>query len=210
MRRSASDRRTGQTDGRPTSLRSKTVESAPRYPLAFNEGVWNQEGRTITADEIDRLPSTFRALSASGKRAKLAGRRLFQTVLRQDDDDVTIDACIGIEALLGEQHDELVHRMGLRASVALAPSGWDPAMAYDLLKKVYGHRSKIVHGTEPANATITVAESTLAVSRVAVRLLRALLESQLNSDPPWTTSALDAQLFAALVPRTPGGSDPSK
>jgi hypothetical protein len=113
-------------------------------------------------------------------------------------EDVLLDACIGIEALLGEQHDELVHRMGLRAATALAPHTMEAARAYDVLKKVYNHRSKIVHGTETTDPTIAIGEDKYSAKSVAVLLLRVLLRSHLASSPSWTPADLDTQLFKAL------------
>jgi hypothetical protein len=99
--------------------------------------------------------------------------------------------------LLGEQHDELVHRMGLRASVALAGQ-MDATLRYDILKKVYGHRSKIVHGTEQKNSTINIRGDDWSAKSVAVWLLRLLLQSHLAQTPSWTPADLDKSLFGAI------------
>lgn len=167
------------------------------YPKSF-EGGWNRDGVTVDAEALGKLPALLAELRTTTPRAKLAARRLRQSSMREHREDIVIDACIGIEALVGEEHDELVHRMGLRAAVALSRVGWNATAAYNVLKKVYGHRSKIVHGTEPRNATITIAEKSYEVASTAVFLLRSLLEAHLLASPPWSPASLDSDLFEAI------------
>jgi hypothetical protein len=88
--------------------------------------------------------------------------------------------------------------MGLRAATALADR-MDAAFAYDVLKKVYNHRSKIVHGTEPKNSRITLKGEAWSAWAVAVLLLRSLLQSHLGEDEPWTVTDLDQRLFKSLT-----------
>nr|WP_314842787.1 HEPN domain-containing protein [uncultured Microbacterium sp.] len=176
------------------------VSSLVAYPQSFTGG-WNTDGVTVDATALAKLPALFASLRSTTQRAQLAARRLRQSSMREYNDDIVIDACIGIEALVGEEHDELVHRMGLRASVALSQHGWNAAAAYNVLKKVYGHRSKIVHGTEPKNATIRIEDTEFEVGSTAVFLLRQLLEAHLLSSPPWSPASLDADLFDAIGTR---------
>lgn len=181
----------------------QTVGTMRRYPTSLGERGWNQSPLRIGSDRLDNLPATYQRLTQTSKRGQLAARRLFGSALRTDPEDIILDACIGIEALLGEEHDELVHRMGLRAAVALAPHGWGPERAHEILKKVYGHRSKIVHGTERKNSTINIDGEDYSTDSVAVYLLGHLLRSHLAESPAWTTEILDQRLFSSLK------SDPS-
>ncbi|SKC50415.1 HEPN domain-containing protein [Plantibacter cousiniae (nom. nud.)] len=173
------------------------ISSLVAYPQSFNGG-WNGEGVSIDAEALAGLPALFAGLQSTTSRARLAARRLRQSSTRERREDIVIDACIGIEALVGEEHDELVHRMGLRASVALSKVGWSARRAYDVLKKVYGHRSKIVHGTEPKNAMMTIDGEEYEVTATAVFLLRSLLQAHLSATPPWSPASLDADLFEAI------------
>lgn len=176
-------------------IESTTTPS--RLPTELADHGWNREPRHIGGDTLAEAPRIFSSLRSTNPRGKLAARRLFQSSLRSIPEDTLLDACIGIEALLGEQHDELVHRMGLRASVALADQ-MDATLAYEILKKVYGHRSKIVHGTEPKNSIINIRGDDWSAKSVAVWLLRLLLQSHLAHTPPWTPADLDKSLFGAI------------
>jgi Apea-like HEPN len=175
----------------------ESTTTLSRLPRELADHGWNREPRTIGRDALAEAPRIFSSLRSTHGRGKLAARRLFQSSLRSIDEDTLLDACIGIEALLGEGRDELTHRMGLRASVALAPQ-MDPALAYDILKKVYGHRSKIVHGTEPKNSVINIRGDEWSAKSVAVWFLRLLLQSHLSHTPPWTPTDLDERLLGAI------------
>ncbi len=176
----------------------QSAKTLSRLPTELSQHGWNRPPKLISASSLESLPETLDHLQKTHQRGKLASRRLFQSGLRSMPEDVLLDACIGIEALLGEQHDELVHRMGLRAATALAPRSMEAALAYDLLKKVYNHRSKIVHGAETTNPTIAIGDDKYSAKSVAVLLLRVLLRSHLAKSPSWTPSDLDTQLFGAL------------
>lgn len=177
-------------------IESTTIAS--RLPPALADHGWNRAPKTISAERCHCAAEVFPRLRSTNARGKLAARRLRQASLRSLPDDALLDACIGVEALLGEEHDELVHRMGLRAATALA-GRMDAAFAYDVLKKVYNHRSKIVHGTEPKNSTITLKGEAWSAWAVAVLLLRSLLQSHLGEDGPWTVTDLDQRLFKSLT-----------
>lgn len=200
----------GWADGWTLDLPAlEVIHSTRRYAVALDNGGWNRPHHTVGADVLADLSRTYAALSGTSKRGQLAARKLQQTAMREQEDDIILDACIGIEALLGEEHDELVHRMGLRAAVALSALGRDPQRSYELLKKVYGHRSKIVHGTEPKESTIVIGKKAerFATSRAAVALLGEILKAHLTSTPPWTPAILDEELFEALRSRNPAQSN---
>jgi hypothetical protein len=104
--------------------------------------------------------------------------------MEPDKPDSAVDACIGIEALVGEEYDELVHRMALRAATALAPNA-DPHAIYKAVKSAYDYRSAIVHGTEPSKKKQQVplpGSGTMPARTLALILLSALLRSVLAAD----------------------------
>lgn len=177
---------------------NENLATVRRFPAQFTDRGWLREWPRVTADSVRELPKVHAALTKTSARAKLAARRLAQSSLRDDPQDVLLDACIGLEALLGDGKDELSHRMGLRAATALAGQV-PPDLAYWSLKRVYDHRSKIVHGNEPKNSRIQIGEKEFAPSSVAVYLLRQLLRAHLSATPPWDPAALDSRLLSSLA-----------
>ena len=177
----------------------ESVATVTKYPVSLNDRGWLKQYDDISSETLARLPAAFAALRSTDRRAQLASRRLAQAAQRTEPDDILIDACIGIEALLGKEHAELVHRMGLRAATALSAIGWKSTVAYEASKKVYDYRSAIVHGDEPKKKTITIAGDHFSPASTAVYLLRTLLDAHLFSEPPWTPATLDSALFDAIT-----------
>jgi hypothetical protein len=173
------------------------------YPDEFDEGGWNAPQVVVPWEDFQRLPTLYAALTAAPANVQLAARRAMRAVLRADDEDETIDATIGIEALLlaNNDRDELTHRMAQRAAAALAGE-YEPEVIYRLLKKVYEHRSKIVHGRTRRQSTVNLGDQHYPAQQIATLLLRILLLNLLAANEPWTPEALDARLLAGLTPQT--------
>ena len=174
-----------------------------RYSSALDHFGWLSKRVSIPAKELDDLSGVFARLRSAHPRVKLAAKRLSESALEPDEPDSAVDACIGIEALVGEEHDELVHRMALRAATALAPNS-NPQVIYKAVKAAYDYRSAIVHGTEPSKKKQEVPLSgsgTVSARALARVLLKALLRSVLAADGAWTPATLDARLLASLERR---------
>lgn len=59
------------------------------------------------------------ALTSAPDDVKLAARRAVRALMRTNDENRTLDATIGIEALLLDENAELKYRTALRAAAAL-------------------------------------------------------------------------------------------
>ncbi|OXR42313.1 hypothetical protein B7C42_05512 [Nocardia cerradoensis] len=175
-----------------------------RYPEKFDRFGWMGRGEPVSREELNRLPMLVAALRGAPAKVHLAARRLSQAALRDSDDDRIIDACIGLEALLGEGRDELSHRLALRAATALASrrdSAFNPHMIYDLMKKIYNYRSIVVHGSSSVKSqTIDVNGLLVPAASLSVILLRELLKDLLSGVELWTAKSLDSRLLDALGP----------
>lgn len=170
------------------------------YPDEFDESGWNAPQVIVPREALQLLPKIYAALTDAPANVQLAARRAMRAVLRADDEDETIDATIGIEALLlaNNDRDELTHRMAQRAAAALVGE-YEPEAIYRLLKKVYEHRSKIVHGRTRRQRTINMGDQQYPAQQLSTLLLRILLLNLLAADEPWTPETLDARLLAGLT-----------
>jgi len=179
------------------------VTTVRRYPDSFDDYGWLRPPNPISADVFQQLPGLLASLRGAASHVRLAARRLSLAALRSADDDRTIDACIGLEALLGDGRDELSHRLALRAATVLASRASGPADAhavYDLVKKVYSHRSAVVHGTPGERSRrIALGDNTYEAGTIAVMLLREVLTDALTHPGGWTPKELDATLLGALA-----------
>jgi hypothetical protein len=182
------------------------VDTVRRYPDHFDNYGWLRTPQTITADALQQLPTVVAALRSTSQNVALAARRLSLAALREADEDRTVDACIGLEALLGEGRDELTHRLALRAATALTTSPdriADPRALYGLVKKVYSHRSDVVHGNVSKvekSRLLDFEGRKYRAADVAVTLLRELLTDVLTRPGGWTAKSLDIALLDALRP----------
>jgi hypothetical protein len=183
-----------------------------RYPDQFDNYGWLSPREFLPIEEVESLPATFQRLRNAKPKVKLAARRLLTARTRPSDEDKIIDACIGLEALLGEGRDELTHRMALRAAAVLATREtrqMKAAVTYKLTKVVYDYRSSIVHGgVDGKKAKAKLGDQEYRTVDLALLLLRELLWDQLNGSPAdWTPADLDGRLFTALDSEYAGDGD---
>lgn len=175
-----------------------------RYPSSFDSYGWLRTPVTVSAEQLAALPTVVAAARTVEKPTRLALRRLSLAGLRDEEDDMMIDACIGIEALLSKDNTEVTHKVALRGATVLTARSARPIApkeAFDMLKKAYGRRSDLVHGNRSdAKATYTFdGGATIRTSALAVILLRDILLSKLTSDPTWTIDGLDDALLLSLT-----------
>lgn len=179
------------------------VSTIRRYPDVFDNYGWLGSRSPVPVDDLELLPSIVHALRVAPPTVRLASRRLSLAALREAAEDRIVDACIGLEALLGEGRDELSHRLALRAATALSTRPSNPMDAhkiYELTKKAYNHRSAIVHGGDGVKSRkLVVGADAYDAPNTAVELLRLLLSDVLSRPEKWTPQSLDATLLSALT-----------
>lgn len=176
-----------------------TVATVRHYPDRFDDRSWH-EAPTPIEEKGDDLRDAIKVLRGAPARVQLAARRLGLARSRSAEQDKTVDACIGLEALLGEGRDELTHRLSLRASTALGSRPTDPRdpeRVYKLMKKVYAHRSAVVHGaTKHKNKTIELEGMDYATADVAILLLYEITAEVLQRG--LTPENLDSLLLKSI------------
>ena len=184
------------------------VFTARRYPSYFENYGWLKEHTGVTADEASQLPAVAAALKTTTPQVKLASRRLSMALLRDTADDQLIDACIGLEALLGQKGAEISYRVSVRAAALLASKTNDPRspeVTFKLVRKVYDRRSELVHGsTGGKHVTVQVQEGgpEFSTNFVAVLMVREILHERLLRDD-WSVEDLDAMVLKGLAPDNP-------
>lgn len=184
------------------------VFTARRYPSSFEDGGWLKEHTGVTAEEAAQLPAVAAALKTANAQAKLASRRLSMALLRDTPDDQLIDACIGLEALLGQKGAEISYRVSVRAAALLASKtdeSRNPELTFKLVRKVYDRRSELVHGSTTGKHTmVQPAEDgpEFSTHSVAVWLVREVLHERLVRTD-WSVEDLDAMVLKGLAPANP-------
>ena len=134
-------------------IKSKSVTFQPhggvteRFPFYENIAVGGK--CNIEVDEIATLRKVFNFLCGEeNSRLLVAKRRLSSGIERRSPEDRLIDYMIGLEALyLPDGNAELSFRLSLRVAFLLS-SGEARKETFEFLRKMYGMRSKIVHGSK--------------------------------------------------------------
>ncbi|MCA0307167.1 MAG: hypothetical protein LCH87_07350 [Actinobacteria bacterium] len=179
------------------------IQSVRRYPADLDDRGWLRTNPGMSADEAAQIPQVASAMRTADEKAKLAIRRLSMAMVRDAPDDQLIDACIGLEALLGQKGSELSYRIALRTSALLATKldgAWVPEVAFRMARKVYDRRSELVHGSTSAkNATFQwrPEDPSYSINSVAILLLREVLHERLLR-PDWHVEDLDDLVIASL------------
>ena len=135
------------------------------------------------ASEIQKLYTI--AFSRTDDKSKggltFALKRLNRCMLRDEDDDMAIDATIGLEALLaGGTKSEITYTISNRIPVVFAHEHNDyytPQNCRAIMKKIYNYRSKIVHGAtlKEKDKYHEINDSKVSVEKIAVDFLRYTL-----------------------------------
>jgi hypothetical protein len=94
----------------------------------------------------------------------------------------------GIESLFGIS-SELVYRISLLASTVVAPRGLERLAAFQRLKKLYGIRSKAVHGEPLADSVLSLGLSE-SFELLRTLLLDAVERGQLRDDADYLSELL--------------------
>lgn len=112
------------------------------------------DGMHFEPDEVRGFSAFFAAYDSDGLRRRpfisVAARRLQYSAERSRDEDRLTDLMIAAEALFLEESErqELSLRLSLRAAWYLADGADNRVEIYDLFRKAYGLRSKVVHGSQ--------------------------------------------------------------
>lgn len=174
-----------------------------RYPTSFESGRWNSpDVPQLTTEVGERTKTLFAALSTSKSAAfKIARDRINFAALRESEEDAVIDATIALEALLAaDSTQELTHKLALRVAALGKVAGYDkkPHRVFQEVKKIYAHRSALVHGLASADTKreIKIREerpipTVVAAEEYAKLVMRTLLEHPEYADP----ETIDAQLL---------------
>jgi hypothetical protein len=126
------------------------------YPTWFEEYYWNSPVPTLTNKDVMEIGRVFsKLLEIENNKLKIVIRRLNRCFLREIEEDSILDATIAMEALLSDdERQEMTHKLALRMAALSRLSKnnkQEPVEVFHAVKKIYRHRSAIVHGsTKPS------------------------------------------------------------
>ncbi len=133
----------------------------------------------FVAGDTEALAALTEKIERSPLRCiRIVADRLHLATQRTKPADSIVDVCIGFEALLGTSKGApIAETLALRFAFLGAPA--DRQSRYKAMKRLYGYRSAIVHGSEP-RATYDIGAGAIdlpTLKNEAMNMLRGLLQT---------------------------------
>lgn len=180
-----------------------TGTSVREYPASFDNYSWLEERTHVSATSMSDVVSCFGQLSENEDNAvHVSAGRLNAAFLRSSQSDVVLDACIGLETLLGDPTPgELTHKLATRLAALARHSRHSrllPERVFSSAKRLYRARSAIVHGRtqKEKGREIEIAEGKkLHAADVAVEFLRLALRAILEEPKYVSPNEIDVDLL---------------
>lgn len=135
----------------------------------------------VSEEQCDDIVALYDGYQKNEKRLKFSLMRYNRCVLREELDDITTDACIGLESLLaGGTHTEITNAIASRMPFVISKvenKQYLPTNGRKYMKKIYNLRSRIVHGDKLKDKDIYIEnnQTSIYIPKMAVDFLRIVL-----------------------------------
>jgi len=188
---------------RPSVLRLTGGMSSSLFDTPHFRSGGEYHFETTDCGAVNSLFSTLEefnsSYASSTSNVTLALRRFSSSFERSfgQAQDLVVDAVIALEALLVPESDELAFRMAFRGSSILASEDIERRELFVTLRKYYGLRSRIVHGSSLTQAQVQTLQDTEPLRDILRRLLRAFL-ALTASTPLYRTGNGRGRFYKAL------------
>lgn len=159
----------------------------------------------VTEEQCEEIVTLYESYKDNAKRLKFPIMRFNRCMLRDEVDDMTTDACIGLESLLaGNAHTEITNAIASRIPFVfskVADSGYLAKNGRGYMKKIYNLRSRIVHGDElrDKDAYIGDGEDRIYVPKMAVDFLRLTLLFMIKNPTYLKVEEIDAYVDSLVL-----------
>jgi hypothetical protein len=181
-----------------------TGTATKNYPGFFDDFFWNQsQFPKITHSQIEEIGELFGlAVNSTQNKLEFALKRFHKSIMRESEEDVVIDLIIALEMLLSEsEKGEITHKLSLRLAALLShcAKGYNPVQVFSLMKKIYGYRSSVVHGSHDINKKreIKLEEDVVVpFANLAKDYLREILKIIIREPKYLKPSEIDSLLLA--------------
>lgn len=163
------------------NIEGTTIRS---YPSFFENYYWNSDTFPEINTEEAALVGKFylNLLDSKENSINIAIKRLNQCLVRDNEEDSVLDATIALEALFSDGgNQEMTYKLAMRAA-ALSKLDEDfedsPNEVFNNIKKIYGYRSAIVHGSKDIEKKRVIKlseEKNMPVNNLAIKYLKQFL-----------------------------------
>lgn len=174
------------------------------YPTKFEDYYWNIENvPTVNSDTANQIKELFNQIkSAKQNSINLSLKRLNSCLVRDEEEDAVLDATIALEALLSDNStQEMTHKLAMRVG---ALSNLDcshertPQESFQDIKKIYGYRSAIVHGSKDLSKKRIIKideQKNTSAHLLAIDYLKMILKVLLKHEKYRQPETIDSELL---------------
>lgn len=154
----------------------------------------------ISKEQCDDIVALYDGYQKKEKKLKFSLMRLNRCMLRDELDDITTDACIGLESLLaGGTHTEITNAIASRMPFVLSKVDnvqYSPANGRHYMKKIYNLRSRIVHGDKLKDKDIYIEndQTRIYIPEMAVDFLRIVLKFMIQNPTYLNVEEIDTYI----------------
>ena len=152
----------------------------------------------VTKTQCGEIVLLYKEYQNNAKKLKFPLMRFNRCMLRDEVDDMTTDACIGLESLLaGNAHAEITNAIASRIPFVFSKvvdSGYLAANGRGYMRKIYNLRSRIVHGDELKDKYLYIdnGEDRIYIPQMAVDFLRITLLFMIKNPTYLEVEEIDA------------------
>lgn len=158
----------------------------------------------ISKEQCIEIEKLYKAFVECEDKINFALTRFNRCMLRDEIDDMSTDACIGLESLLaGGTKGEITYTISNRIPIVFAKNKVDKYSSLNsrtVMRKIYTFRSKIVHGgnLKDKDKYIENGEEKMFVPYVAVDYLRYTLIFMINNPQFLEPAKIDEYIDKAI------------
>lgn len=169
---------------------------------------WQFPGASLIGPVYQFVAGDAEALTAFAERIHMSPLRCIPVVVdrlhlaaqRTKISDSIVDVCIGFEALLGASRDQPISEtLAMRYAFLGAPE--DRLRRHKAMKKLYGYRSAIVHGTQ-ARKSYDLGAGEIDLSTLksqAIAMLRGLLQDVVRRPDLSALTSIPDEFWLSLI-----------
>ncbi len=189
--------RSGHTNRCSGAMRMSVPLGSNVFPTLSTSAIYQELAPRVNRNNIRRLASIleeyYRSIYWRSDRIAVALNGFWTALRLTDLAQLFLSMTIVLEALLSTSNQEVTHQIAERAAILLAKNGTERCNIYKKIKKLYGVRSKIVHGNAISKKRKFMTRESLIISAklssvpvseikaligIASKLLRTVLHNQ--------------------------------
>jgi hypothetical protein len=161
------------------------------YPQYFENFYWTREKfPVITLSQLNDIKKLFNKTNGlPDNKIKIALKRFYKSMMRQEEEDIILDLIIALELLLSDgEKGDITYKLSMRLTALICKYHSQKYNAHEVfnnVKKIYAFRSAVVHGapqktTQKSREIKLPDDTSIPAVELAKLYLREILKIMIN------------------------------